>query len=145
MDKTTLVGRSILVIEEQPFVTRCLQILLEGEGAKVHCAANAVDGLRIMDKNRLSAAVLDCSSSAKGRRRIAQQLARIDLPFVVCQDADHDEFWPGSRVLTKPVMGIQLIEMLCRFIRTQDIRTNASGATPVLRPVPPKAISADGY
>ena len=41
MDNTTLWGRSILVIEEQPFGSRCLQMLLEGAGAKVHCAPSS--------------------------------------------------------------------------------------------------------
>ena len=101
VDDSTLAGRSILVVEEQPFVTRCLQILLEGAGAEVHCAASTSEALRVIDRTVLSAAVLDCSKSAKGRRRIAQQLARLGLPFVLCKDASQDEVWPAAPVLMK--------------------------------------------
>ena len=116
---------------------RCLQMLLEGAGAKVHCATSSAEGLRTMDRNTFSAAVLDYSSSAKGQRRIAQQLARIELPFVVCKDAGHDDFWPDTRVLIKPVMGTQLLEMLCCIIADQSIGTESSNATRLHPLVPP--------
>jgi hypothetical protein len=145
VDNTTLGGRSILVIEEQPFGSRCLQMLLEGAGAKVHCATSSAEGLRTMDRNTFSAAVLDYSSSAKGQRRIAQQLARIELPFVVCKDAGHDDFWPDTRVLIKPVMGTQLLEMLCCIIADQSIGTQSSNATRLHPLVPPNIETFDKH
>src|SRR6185295_18685053 len=131
-----LAGRSILVVEEQPFVAHCLRIFLEGAGAELHCAASATEALRVIDRSVLSAAVLDDSSSARGHRRVTQQLARCGLPFVVCTAADHDQPWPGASVLIKPVMGLHLVETLYRLIRAQDAKMGTSGATPVHEPPP---------
>lgn len=123
MDGAKLVGCSILVLEEQPFVARCLRILLQGAGAEVHNATNAADALYLIDRTGLSAAVLSCSATTKGCRRIILQLARFDFPLVLCKDADQNEAWPRIPALIKPVIGIQLIGMLHGLIVAADKKT----------------------
>lgn len=122
VEHSTLVGYSILVVEQEPFVASCVQMLLEGVGAEVHCATRAGEALLIIDRKDISAAVLDCSKSAKGGRRVAQRLARLGLPFVVCKDAGQDEAWLGVPVLIKPVVGGELVEMLCRLVHADRER-----------------------
>jgi len=122
VEHSTLVGYSILVVEQEPFVASCVQMLLEGVGAKVHCATCAGEALHIIDRKGISAAVLDCSKSAKGGRRVAQRLARLGLPFVVCKDAGQDEAWLGVPVLIKPVVGGELVETLCRLVHADRER-----------------------
>lgn len=116
MDGSTLAGCSILVCEEQPFVACCLQILLEGAGAKVHGATSADEALHVIDGAKLSAAVLSCSKMSKGHRRIVPRLARLGLPLVLCKDVDQNDAWPGIPSLIKPVIGRQLVELLHRLI-----------------------------
>jgi CheY-like chemotaxis protein len=116
-----LAGCSILVLDEQPFVALCLQILLEGAGAEVHSATHAGEALHLIDRKDFSAAVLDCSKGSKGLQGVAQQLVRFGLPFVVCKNVGwHDDAWPGTPVLIKPVIGFQLIEVLCRLIQADS-------------------------
>ena len=126
MDSSTLVGCSILVLEEQSFVARCLWILLQGAGAEVHSATNTADALYLIDRTALSAAVLSCSKTTKGCRRIIQRLARLDLPLVLCKDADQNEAWPGIPALIKPVIGIQLVGMLHGLILADEKKTPAA-------------------
>jgi CheY-like chemotaxis protein len=123
VDGATLVGCSILVLEEQAFVARCLRILLQGAGAEVHSATNTADALYLIDRTALSAAVLSCSKTTKGCRRIIQRLARLDLPVVLCKDVDQNEAWPGIPALIKPVIGIQLVGMLHGLILADDNKT----------------------
>ena len=120
MENATLAGCSILVIEEQPFVARCLQILLGDAGAEVHCTTSAGEALDVIDRRDFSAALLDCSQSAKGRRRVVQRLVRLGLPFMFCKEVDQDEAWPGVPVLIKPVIGIQLVDVLSRLIQAKN-------------------------
>ena len=120
MENATLTGCSILVIEEQPFVARCLQILLGDAGAEVHCTTCAGEALDVIDRRDFSAALLDCSQSAKGRRRVVQRLVRLGLPFMFCKEVDQDEAWPGVPVLIKPVIGIQLVDVLSRLIQAKN-------------------------
>jgi CheY-like chemotaxis protein len=113
VEHNTIVGCSILVVEEEPFVARCLQIFLEGMGAKVHYAARAVEAMQIIDRKALSAGVL---SSDEGCRPIAQRLSRLGLPFVLCRDVADASAWPGTPFLAKPVAGFQLVQVLCRLM-----------------------------
>lgn len=124
VDGATLVGCSILVLEEQSFVARCLRILLQGAGAEVHSPPNTADALYLIDRTALSAAVLSCSKTTKGcRRRIIQRLARLDLPLVLCKEVDQNAAWPGIPALIKPVIGIQLVGMLHDLILADDNKT----------------------
>jgi CheY-like chemotaxis protein len=116
VDGATLVGCSILVLEEQAFVARCLRILLEDAGAEVHNATSAGDALHLIDRTGFSAAVVSCSKTTKGRPRLVQRLARVDLPLVLCKDIDQRDTWPGIPALIKPVIGLQLVEILCGLI-----------------------------
>ena len=131
MDRSTLGGCSILVLEEQPFVARCLRILLEGAGAKVHNATNTDDALYhldrtgLFDRTGLSAAVLSCSETTKGRRRLVQRLVRLNLPMVFCKDVDQRDTWPGIPALIKPISGLQLVEILCGLIIADANKTAA--------------------
>ncbi len=120
MENATLAGCSILVIEEQPFVARCLQILLGGAGAEVHCTTCAGEALDAIGRKDFSAALMDCSESARGRRRVVQRLVGLGLPFVFCKEIGQDEAWPGVPVLIKPVIGVQLVDVLCRLIQGTD-------------------------
>ncbi|HYM99651.1 MAG TPA: hypothetical protein VET25_07895 [Aestuariivirgaceae bacterium] len=120
MEKPPLAGCSILVLEEQPFVARCLRILLEDAGAEVHGATSAGEALHCIDRTKLSAAVLDHTTGSNGLRRIAQRLARLGLPFVFCRDADQNDAWPAAPALIKPVIGVQVVEILFRLIHTQS-------------------------
>jgi CheY-like chemotaxis protein len=122
VEHSTLVGYSILVVEQEPFVASCMQMLLEGAGAEVHCATCAGEALLVIERKRISAAVLDCSKSTKGARRVAQRLARLGLPFVVCKDAGPVEAWLGAPVLIKPVVGGELVQALCRLVRADGER-----------------------
>jgi CheY-like chemotaxis protein len=122
----TLAGCSILVVAEQPFAAYCLKLLLESAGAEVRAAAHAREALYCIDRERLSAAVLHLGATAKGRRQVVQRLARLNLPFVMCNDStDHDGL-RGASVLIKPILGVELVDTLERIIGSKG--QVASGA-----------------
>jgi DNA-binding response OmpR family regulator len=121
MEHGPLSGRSILVVEESPFVAHCLQLLLVDAGAQVHGAARSSEALSVIDRTRLSAAVLHDGKGVKGYRRIAQRLARHGLPCVLCTDlAADDEVWRGATVLFKPVWGVELVETVRRLVNAEE-------------------------
>ena len=117
MEQSTLVGYSILVVEEEPFVARCVQVLLEGAGAEVHSAGSAGEALHFVEHAGLSAAVLDYRGSANDCHRIPQRLAALGLPFVFCKEIGQDEASPAAPSLNKPVRGAELVAMLCRLLQ----------------------------
>jgi CheY-like chemotaxis protein len=131
VERSNLDGCSILVIEEEPFMARCLQVRLEGAGAKVYSAASAGEALHFVEQEDLSAAVLDHAGSARDGHRIPQRLGRMNVPLVFCRDdAGDDAAWPQAPVLHKPVNGSQLVQILCRLVRPQAETKLGSGAGP---------------
>ena len=122
MEHSALVGCSILVVEEEPFIAHCLKVLLEDAGVEVQGATSATEALHVIDRKILTAGVLACSKGTKGCRRVAQRLARLNVPFVICMEAGQDEAWPGVPVLIKPVNGFQVLETLGRLIELKADR-----------------------
>jgi CheY-like chemotaxis protein len=141
VEHSTLGGHSILVVEEEPFIARCVQVVLEGAGAEVYCAASAGEALRFVDQGELSAAVLNSSRSIKDGHAIAQRLAGLGVPFVFCQDIGRNEAWPLAPVLNKPISGADLVETLRRLLQPQ--MANAANGS-LLQPPLVHSVSARG-
>lgn len=117
MEHAPLAGCSILVVEAEPFIARCLQVLLEGGGAEVHSTGSGAEALHFVDLERLSGAVLDYATSAKDDHRVPHRLTALRLPFVFCRDISGTNAWPRTPALNKPVIGAQLVETLRRLLR----------------------------
>jgi CheY-like chemotaxis protein len=122
MAQTSLVGRSILVIEDEPFVACCLQMILEGAGADIHRAANLRQGLHFADRPQLSAAVLDSKHGIRDDHAIARRLTERGLPFVLygADPLSRHEAWPDAPVVSKLASGTEIIETLCALILPQQ-------------------------
>jgi CheY-like chemotaxis protein len=116
--QTSLVGYSILVVEDEPFIARCLHMILETAGAEVRRAANAREGLYFADQPRLSAAVLDCKHGMKSDHAIARRLTERGLPFVLygAHELGRCEAWPAAPVVNKLANGAEIIETLCALL-----------------------------
>jgi CheY-like chemotaxis protein len=116
MGHSAFAGRSILVVEAEPFTARCLRILLEGAGAKVRGAESAAKALQLFAGEKLAAAVLDYAGSAKDGHLLPEGLTLRDIPFVFCTDVPRDDAWSRAPALNKPVLGAELIEILRRLL-----------------------------
>ena len=109
-----LVGYSILVVEDEPFIARCLQMVLEAAGAEVQGAANVREALQFADLPNLSAAVLDCKHGIRGDHAIARRLAQRGLPFVLygAREPNRFEAWPNAPAVGKLASGSEIIAAL---------------------------------
>jgi CheY-like chemotaxis protein len=113
VEQSPLEGHSILVVEDEPFIARCLQIVLQGAGAKVHRTACAGEAWTFTDQ-KLSAAVLDCKHGIRSDHTIARRLAERGLPFVFYGAATPSphEAWPNAPVMGKLASGAEIVETL---------------------------------
>lgn len=114
MGQSALVGYSILVVEDEPFIARCLQMVLEAAGAKVQGAANLRDALHLAGLPDLSAAVLDCKHGIRGDHAIARRLAQRGLPFILygARELDRYAAWPNAPVMGKLANGAEIVAAL---------------------------------
>lgn len=119
MGQSNLVGYSILVVEDEPFIARCLQMVLEAAGAEVRGAANAREALDFASLPNLSAAVLDCKHGIRGDHAIARRLAQRGLPFVLygARELNRYEAWPNAPVMGKLASGAEIIAALRGVLR----------------------------
>lgn len=114
MQQSTLAGYSILVVEDEPFIARCLQMVLEGAGAEVHRAASVREALDFAGEPGLAAAVLDCKHGIRGDHAVARRLAQRGLPFVLygARELERYEAWPNAPVVGKLASGGEIIAAL---------------------------------
>jgi CheY-like chemotaxis protein len=122
VEQSPLEGHSILVVEDEPFIARCLQIVLQGAGAKVHRTACAGEAWTFTDQQKLSAAVLDCKHGIRSDHTIARRLAERGLPFLfygTSAPAPH-EAWPNAPVMGKLTSGAEIVETLRTLLQPRQ-------------------------
>ncbi len=73
---------SILVVEDEPFVSDHLEALLKDNGATTTSCSTAADALATLAANRFDAAILDVHLSDDSSYAIADELRRQGTPFV---------------------------------------------------------------
>jgi CheY-like chemotaxis protein len=123
MRQASLSGCSILVIEREPFIACCLQMILQGAGADVRRAADAREGLSLSDQPGLCAAVLDFSDGLRDcDLAIARRLTERRLPFMLYggNEGDRCEAWPDAPLVSKWTSGTEIIEVLCAVHRNSS-------------------------
>jgi CheY-like chemotaxis protein len=114
VEQPTLAGYSILVVEDELFIARCLQMVLEAAGAEVHRAPSVREALDFAGRPNLSAAVLDCKHGIRADHAIARRLTDRGLPFVLygARELKRYEAWPDAPVVGKLASGGEIIETL---------------------------------
>lgn len=121
---TSLVGRTILVVEDEPVILLDLKRTLEDVGARV------VSGADSADDGNLSCAVLDHAVPL-----IADRLTERGLPFVFHSGREPDDFsrWPHAPVFTKPASAAAIVNSLVRMLRPDAYADgDAAGRSPIL-------------
>jgi len=108
-----LVGRSVLIIEDEPLIALELKELLETEGAKVEIALSPTDALRLIDMVAFSGAVLDFGSRDDENAPLCRTLREHQIPFMYYTEFDGlDESSLGAPILTKPASAEAVIAMV---------------------------------
>jgi hypothetical protein len=119
MAQPSLSGRSILVVEGEPFIACCLEMILQAAGADVRRAASPREGLSLCDRPDLSAAVLDFNDRLRDcDLGIARRLTERRLPFLLYggKTVGCCKAWPAARRVSKWTSGVEIVETLCTLI-----------------------------
>lgn len=107
---TGLVGRSVLIVENEPLIALELKELFEAEGANVHVASTVTDASRLIKQTTLSAAVLDFSLIGGDTAQICRTLRAYSVPFMYYTGLDGlDEKSLAAPILIKPASAVALI------------------------------------
>ncbi len=108
-------GRSILVVEDEPLIALDVQECLQDEGAQVFCAQTLANAVLLADRPGLSAAVLDYELAGKVGHSVCDRLMKQSVPFLFYSGWDANELhdrWGNVRILSKPVLPQEIVSAL---------------------------------
>jgi DNA-binding response OmpR family regulator len=121
MHLVSLLGRRILVVENDPILGLGYEDILIGAGAEViGPVASVAEAEDIVNENDISAALLDIRLDDGEVWPVARLLARKSVPFAFCtgffDPNGLQATWPGRPVLGKPTNPQRLINTLANML-----------------------------
>lgn len=116
-----LVGRSILVAEDEPLIAMDVVQSLQAAGASVSRASTLSDALCKVECPELSAAVLDHALKDGDASQICERLGNRNIPFVIYSGYNYVE-GPCSegKHLRKPVRPETLVDAIVDVLAERD-------------------------
>jgi DNA-binding response OmpR family regulator len=82
VERGSLEGKAILVVEREPLIALDLQRALEAAGAEVVVAGNAKEAVSRIRKSRFAAGVIDWHPSSEDHRLVARALKQASVRFL---------------------------------------------------------------
>ena len=119
LDDPTLLGQLILVVEEQPYAARDLQVALERAGAEVVMVPDAEQALRSIEQRDFTAAVLDWRPNSSEQQTVARWFEEDGASFLFCaaeRPADAT-MARGAPILVRPARAKDIVSELTLLIR----------------------------
>jgi len=119
-ERTFLLGCSILIVEDEPLIALDLHAALHAAGAGIIAATNAKEGLRLISRNDISAAVIDVRLGNQDSLEVCQALFHHRVPFLFYTahaDADLLRAWPQAPVLLKPARSEEIVARIGELVR----------------------------
>ena len=112
---SSLAGKSVLVIEDEPLIALDLHASLSAAGASVIAASSVEEAIDLLGYAEVSAAIVDVHLGSDEPGRICDLLWGRRIPFVFhTGDPDHPvtDLWPEAPVLGKPANGDVVVRAL---------------------------------
>jgi DNA-binding response OmpR family regulator len=78
-----LIGRSVLIVEDEPVIAMEIAGAFEGAGARVLRTNTLRQALLLVEQQNLSAAVLDHGLTDGDSSKLCERLKELDIPYVL--------------------------------------------------------------
>jgi DNA-binding response OmpR family regulator len=117
MDTSALVGRSILIVEDEPLVALDIVDCFRNAGASVLMAHRLNDGIRLAGHPDLSAAVVDFGLSDGEGTALCERLNARGIPFILHSGYSQlNEACRRGVLIAKPASPSQLVDTMARML-----------------------------
>ncbi|MFN4142942.1 response regulator [Aestuariivirga sp.] len=119
---THILGRSVLLVEDELLVALDIQQVLMAAGLHVLGPAATVAGaLALLERARPDAAILDLNLRGELVTPVARRLREINVPFVLATAYNHlrsegGETFSGVANLGKPLVSERCVQMLAEIL-----------------------------
>jgi len=120
MRSTSLAGRSILVVEDEPLIALDIEQTFAKAGAIVLPPRTLGGAHHLVEQNSLSAAVLDIRLGDGDAETLCARLVLHDIPFII-HSGYPQAAQPGAVVIPKPASHGALIHAIAGLLSQKEI------------------------
>ena len=122
MQRPTLQGRSILIVEDEPLIVMDLSLAFEHTGAELTTTNTLKHALLLVEHNGLSAAILDHALGDGNSSLLYMRLKERGIPFLIYTGHSNAEaVRQGVPHISKPATHEVLVEAMEGLIGTAKI------------------------
>ena len=114
MERVSLDGHTILVVEEQPLIALDLQRALEGAGAEVVVARNGAEAVTRIGQIDFTAGVIDWRPASEDHRVVARALKQKNVRFLFYATNPPEDVTTvrGAPIFLKPAHPEEIVKAL---------------------------------
>ena len=121
MQSTSLAGRSILILEDEPLIALDIAEAFARAGAVIVPARSMGNAHDHVEVNSLSAAVVDLRLGDGGADALCAELTARDIPFVIHSGFSHAT-QQSAVVIPKPASPAALIDAIAELLSRKEMR-----------------------
>jgi DNA-binding response OmpR family regulator len=117
MESTSLAGRSILVVEDEPLIALDIGQAFENSDAIIFRARSLSDAARLVESKALSAAVVDFGLGGHNADALCARLKERNIPFVVHSGYQRtSDECHGGIIIPKPAAPAELVTAIVKLL-----------------------------
>jgi len=118
MQGTSLAGRSILIVEDEPIIALDIVTAFTNAGAVVFAARSLADAIRFVEHDGLSAAILDFGLGDDDASALCLRLEERRIPFILHSGySRHGPACCSGIVIPKPASPATMIQTVVELLR----------------------------
>jgi DNA-binding NtrC family response regulator len=114
-----LLGRSVLIVEDEPLVAVELHNALRLAGASILAATNIKDALELIAYARICAAIVDVNLGGRDCSSICTALSKRSIPFIFYTgylNAAALSAWPDALAISKPAASSTMVDTIVQLL-----------------------------
>jgi CheY-like chemotaxis protein len=118
-----LLGRSVLIVEDEPPIALDLHSAFQAAGASILAASTVKDALELIARAQICAAIVDVNLGGHDCLVICAALTKRSIPFMLYtgySSATPLLAWPQARTVNKPADGRTLIDAIAQLLPSQN-------------------------
>jgi DNA-binding response OmpR family regulator len=117
--RISLIGVSVLIVEDEPLIALDLHAALSAAGAGIMAATDTAEALRLIRRNDVSVAVLDIGLGDHDCTAVCQALLHHRVPFLFHtgqSNAAMRDAWPQAPMLAKPARAEEIVARVADLV-----------------------------
>ena len=114
-----LLGRSVLIVEDEPLIALELHNALRTAGASILAATNVKDALELIAYAQICAAIVDVRLGDRDCSKVCTSLTKRSIPFMFYTGyscAYALSIWPHAPAVSKPAEGRTMVGTIVELL-----------------------------